>query len=479
MNKQKKRRKREKKVQTAKKPVFVIIAGTAVALGLACLLIKGILPEGRGDVVETGTNLVFGDSYDMETVPEEHREAVEQADRLAKAYDYDSAIALIQGIDGFENDLELQIKINTYKLMKATCVPVNINEVTHVFYHTLVVEPKRAFANQDKDFQAVGNNQWMTTMDEFKKITQEMYDRGYVLVGLHDLIDSSVDENGDMVYQPATIMLPPGKKAYVLSQDDLSYYHSYDNYGYAAKLILDEKGKVTCEYIKEDGTIVTGAYDVVPILDEFIEEHPDASYRGAKGTIALTGYNGILGYRTDNSYLDINGDISHAKKDWLKEHPDFDMRKERTEAKKVADAMKEGGWEFASHTWGHIRIGDVNLARLMSDTQKWHENVEPLVGKTDTIIFAHGQDLGNWGNYNENDVKFRYLKEQGFHVFCNVDGGQYRTWFGKDYLRQGRRNLDGYRLYYNAVGKQDNVSDLFDAAEIIDALRPPVPPLGK
>ena len=90
MNKQKKRRKREKKVQIAKKTVIVIIAGTAVALGLACLLRKGILPEGRGDVVETRTNLVFGNSYDMEPVPEEHREAVEQADRLAKAYDYDT-----------------------------------------------------------------------------------------------------------------------------------------------------------------------------------------------------------------------------------------------------------------------------------------------------------------------------------------------------------------------------------------------------
>ena len=52
------------------------------------------------------------------------------------------------------------------------------------------------------------------------------------------------------------------------------------------------------------------------------------------------------------------------------------------------------------------------------------------------------------------------------------------TWFGKDYLRQGRRNLDGFRIYYNSIGEQDNVSDLFDAAEIIDPLRPPVKPLG-
>lgn len=464
-------------MQIAWKAAAIVMAGMAFVFGLVCLFGKGILTESRGAVVEVRTNSVFQDTHNMDSISREHREAVEQADRLAAAYDYDSAIALIRGIEGYEEDLELQIKINTYELIKASCVPVDINEVTHVFYHTLVVDPKRAFANQDTNFQAAGNNQWMTTMDEFKKITQEMYDRGYVLVGLHDLIESAVDENGSIVFRPATIMLPPGKKAYVLSQDDLSYYHSYDNYGYAAKLILDENGKPTCEYIQEDGTLVTGAYDVVPILDEFIEEHPDVSYRGAKGTIALTGYNGILGYRTDNSYLDIDGDISHAKKNWLKAHPDFDIEKERAEAKKVADAMKEEGWEFASHTWGHIRIGEVDLARLMLDTQKWHENVEPLVGKTDTIIFAHGQDLGKWGNYDETNVMYQYLREQGYRIFCNVDAGQYRTWFGKDYLRQGRRNLDGFRIYYNAIGKQDNVADLFDAAKIIDPLRPPVPPL--
>mgnify|MGYP000718429092 FL=1 len=34
---------------------------------------------------------------------------------------------------------------------------------------------------------------------------------------------------------------------------------------------------------------------MVPLIDRFVEEHPDFSYRGAKGIVALTGYNGILG----------------------------------------------------------------------------------------------------------------------------------------------------------------------------------------
>ena len=52
-------------------------------------------------------------------------------------------------------------------------------------------------------------------------------------------------------------MLPPGKKAFVLSLDDTCYYHSYDNHGIASRIVLGEDGKPTCEYIQDDGTVVT------------------------------------------------------------------------------------------------------------------------------------------------------------------------------------------------------------------------------
>ncbi len=405
------------------------------------------------------------------------QEGMDAAAYLAATYDYDGAIAALNGLEGAAEDSELLQLISQYQAQKEACVPVNMDEVTHVFYHSLTVDPVRCFANQDTNPQAVGNNQWMTTIEEFNKITQEMYDRGYVIVSIHDLIEISTDENGKTVYKPATILLPEGKKAFVLSLDDLCYYHSYDNYGFASKLIVGADGKVTNEYIDADGNLLTGAYDCVPLLDQFIEEHPDASYHGAKGIVALTGYNGILGYRTDESYAGGGLGLDKDKEKWLEAHPDFDLEAERAAAKTVVDAMKANGWEFASHTWGHLRVGDISLERLQADTQRWRTNVEPLVGPTDTIIFAHGQDLGNWGNYDESDAKYQYMREQGYSIFCNVDSNQYRTWFGTDYLRQGRRNLDGYRIYYNSIGEQDNISDLFDAKEILDPQRPPVPHL--
>ena len=112
--------------------------------------------------------------------------------------------------------------------------------------------------------------------------------------------------------------------------------------------------------------------------------------------------------------------------------------------------MKADGWEFASHTWGHINPLAFGYDATVQDTERWLANVAPVVGDTDVLIFAFGADINDWTSYTMDNPFFAYLKEQGFSIFCNVDGSQkYWVQFGDNYMRQGRRNLDGYRMYYN------------------------------
>lgn len=469
----KKHNRREQQIKIAMGVLAIMLL-----VGFA-LLIKSCTKENKDrknqkeDVVET-----VAKSNHKNQEEEKRKQLLAEADRAAAGYDYDGAIAMIQSYKDYQKHQELADAVLRYEAAKAECVPVNIEEVTHIFYHSLVVDPERAFANQDSDHQAQGNNQWMTTIDEFNKITQSMYEKGYVLVNLHDIAQQTVDENGAVHFTEGTILLPPGKKPYVLSLDDLSYYHSYDNYGFASRMVLDENGKPKCEYVQADGSTVVGDYDVVPLLDKFLEEHPDGAYRGARGTIALTGYNGILGYRTDISYQTRPADIYKDKLRWLEQHPEFNLEEERAKAKQVADAMKADGWSFASHTWGHLKVASITIEQLQADTVRWKENIEPIVGSTDMIIFAHGEDLGDWRDYDQNNAKFQYLKSQGYNFFCNVDSRQYGVQIRDNYVRQTRRNIDGYRLYQNVIGSENNLSDLFNAAEVIDPKRPPVPPLG-
>ena len=101
----------------------------------------------------------------------------------------------------------------------------------------------------------------------------------------------------------------------------------------------------------------------------------------------------------------------------------------------------------------------------------------PLIGGTDTIIFAHGQDLAVWNEDYGASAKVQYLQSKGFDFFCNVDSTQYFVQMGDNYLRMGRRNLDGYRLWEAVYGGNDKLSDLFNASEVIDPKRPTDPAL--
>ena len=356
------------------------------------------------------------------------------------------------------------------QIAKKSLVEYPLEKITHVFFHTLIEDTSRAF---DGDSKSGNYNQVMTTIDEFNKITQIMYDKGYVLVSPHDM--ATVNKDGTM--SRGKIMVPEGKIPFVLSQDDVSYYHYMDGDGCASKLVLDENGEVKNEYVDADGNVLVGDYDLVPLLDSFIKEHPDFSYHGRKGILAMTGYNGVLGYRTDSAYK-TGENLQDDQKKFLEDHPDFDYDQDVKDATKVADAMKAEGWEFASHTWGHIRVGDKPIETIQADTEKWLTYVAPLIGGSDIIIFAHGQDLSDWHDYTMDNEKFAYLKSQGFNIYCNVDSSQYFVQVRDNYLRMGRRNLDGYRLYQNLYGGgEDRTSDLFDSASVIDPQRPTDPSL--
>ena len=258
--------------------------------------------------------------------------------------------------------------ISEYTSAKAACVAVDVDTVPHIFYHSLMNEPQVALNASVMGQQgADGMNAWMTTVDEFDKIVQKMYDNGYVFVRLRDLVVETKDANGNVSFtRNENLMLPAGKKPVVLSVDDLSYYHSYEKASYPDKLVLDKNGDVKCHYIKSDGTEEVGDFDVVPRLNSFLEKHPDGAYRGARGMIALTGYDGVFGYRTDVAYQ-TKENLSEDQRVWLDAHPGFNWEQEVAEAAKIAEAIKASGWEFASHTWGHLSVTGKTVEELKTE----------------------------------------------------------------------------------------------------------------
>ena len=312
-------------------------------------------------------------------------------------------------------------------------------KIYHIFFHSLIVYPKLAF---DGTKMSHGYEDWMITRDEFQKILPELYKNNFVLIDIASLYEVN-KENGEVIKKP--IYLPAGKKPLIISLDDLAYYATLVGHGFARKLVFDKDGNIATEIVTTSGKVeITRDGDVVPILDDFISTHPDFSFKGAKGIIALTGYHGVLGYRTD----DINS-------------PNYSNEIEG--AKKIISKLKSTGWRFASHSYSHDKDfsnGSISLERVKKDTESWNKEVKPLVGDTDIFIGPYGTI------FKLKDARRKYLISEGFKMFCSVGMDLYFR-YNTDSITMDRADIDGYRL----VRTPHYLKDYFDYKSVIDPLR--------
>ena len=342
---------------------------------------------------------------------------VEEVETLSKGYFYDEALRNLEN-SAFpaKKTAEIRQKIKDEKAK----LKEYDGKVYHVFFHSLIVHPSLAF---DGDYMHEGYDMWMTTVSEFKAMLPQFYERGYILVNITD------------IKQGEKLMLPEGKKPMIISIDDVNYYDYMENDGFADKLVVDENGKIATEVKNLSGEYeVTYDGDVMPILDKFVEENPDFSYKGAKGIVAVTGYEGAFGYN------------------FIKDEENKEKLKE--EATKVAQALKNSGWLIACHSYTHndyFRDGGVSMEDLHYDTNRFKERIYDVVLKPDIYISPFGYHLAG------GDERLMYLKEMGYSYFCPVSPAM-RTYFTEeDVLISERFNLDRY----NMRTKKDFINETF------------------
>lgn len=394
-----------------------------------------------------------------------------EADIVAAGYDYMKAISMLENFEYFEQFPEMTTKIAQYREADSQLVSyTNMHEITHIFFHSLIVDPSRAF---DGEYTDDGYNLYMTTVSEFISILEQMYERGFVLVTPYQVAYEVTDETGTH-FTYGDIRLPEGKQPFIMSQDDLNYYGymiagedgtgekpiyaSTAGDGFAHRIVIGEDGYPTCEYMDINGNVTTGDYDLVPVLETFIQQHPDFAYQGARAVLGMTGYEGVFGYRTNPYYKAYMGEEA--------------FNKEVEEAKKIAQCLRDHGWVLASHSYGHPAYGNISSEKVDIDSQKWEDTVQTVIGDCDIILYPHGSDIAGIEMYSFDNAKFSYLYEDGYRYFFNVDSHVYWSQLGSNYFRGGRRNVDGYRMYHDP----EMLDDLFIVEEAFDPGRPtPVP----
>lgn len=477
------RRRRQRRIQNA-----VLTAVAALSIALIIFSVSGIINTlkeqtnpslgGTTDSTTPQDTLPYDDhTHPMDSEPaptepayneEELAALIEKADFIAAGYDYQKAITMLKEWEHYDLVPSLAEKVAEYETLDSQLVVYEHPEtVTHIFFHSMIADPSRAF---DGDYDTSTYHTYFATVDEFNRVMEEMYNRGYVLISPYDLAYETEDG-----FTYGQIRLPEGKIPFILSQDDLNYY-SYmissgngkneipywaDNAcdGFASRIVIGDDGYPTCEYRDADGNILYGDYDLVPCLETFIQSHPDFSYHGARAVLGMTGFEGVFGYRTKPSYEAAMGSDAYAA--------------EVAAAKEVAQCLRDHGWILASHSYGHPAYGNITDSAVETDSDKWLATVGSIIGPTDIILYPHGSDITGSGKYTFDNAKFAALYADGFRYFFNVDGNVYWNQLGDNYFRGGRRNIDGFRMYHNP----EMLGDLFNVEDVWDTSRPTFAPV--
>ena len=283
-------------------------------------------------------------------------------------------------------------------------VEVSAKTVRHIFTHCLIIDPAKGCG--DPHVYPYGElDADCLTVSEFKALLQSLYDNNFCLIDINDMY--VVDANGRAKLADS-VRVYKGKKPLVVSIDDVVYDGRKKQCGMISRLTVDGNGQLAGEIDNPDGSVTLNYEECFCLLEEFLKTHPDFSFEGNKFTLAVTGFAGILGYRTDEQ----TANASYREQYKIPDGTDYKVERERV--KPVIAWLKAHGYNFASHTYSHSDYTNCSLDRVLTDIEKWNRNVKPLIGETKVLVYPYGAFT-----YADTE-KHQKLLDEGFVVFCGT-----------------------------------------------------------
>ncbi len=394
------------------------------------------------------------ESIAAEQLATEGQNLMGQAELLAREYDYDGAIAMLDSYQG-EKSQDMIAKRAEYVNAKSMLVEhQDPTLIPNLSFHVLIADMQRAIA--DQEFGGQYNRNFVSAA-EFEKILNQLYLNNYVLVNFDSFVAASSMDGTTEVYDEKPILLPEGKKPVMITETMVNYFQymvdpnkdgvpDSNGAGFACRLVVDDNGDIKAEYVDENNVTQVGDYDLVPILEKFIAEHPDFSYRGARATLAVSGSEGIFGYRIQSET------IANKGQDYYNEQV--------VGATKVVNALREKGYRLACYSFANQDYFKMSANMINEDIQKWKSQIAPVIGEIDTIVFARGTDIGDYTG-----GKFEVLHAAGFRYMLSSAETPY-TEINNTFIKQARLMVTGE----NMVSKSSMFTGngLFDPNTVLD-----------
>ena len=439
------RRRKPTPMQIFKERYLPLIILALTAILLVTFVIGSIVRAVQRNKIEEAAALAAAE--EAARISEEAKTIEQDAAVLAGMYDYQGAVSLIDGFSGNLADYPvLQDLRNQYITANDQLVTWDDpNSVLSLSFQMLIADPDRAFGHEEQGESMLYH--YITT-SEFSRLLEQLYANNYILVSPDDFVATQSSQAGQEVMTISPLRLPAGKKPLLLTQTNVNYdlflvdsnndmVPDAESCGFASRLVLDTDGSVTCEYIDAEGQTHAGAYDLIPILDDFIAEHPDFSYRGAKAIIALSGHEGLFGYRTGTEFENYLGTAKHDE--------------EVAGAKVIANALIRSGYDLACYTYGNVGYGNMTPDQIQQDQTQWLQEITPIIGQTNTLVFAKVSDIAA-SNVDYSGDAFEFLKQAGYKNFIGfANNGSCWVTVKEDHMRHGRILVTGNNLINNAA----------------------------
>lgn len=462
------RRRRRSKLQIFKEAYLPTIIMSVTAVMVLIFIIGGISQRKKTqgpDLSASNSNTSATTTAPTTTAPtttKDHRDPLQlqeatglllQAAALAEDYDYAGAVAVLESFSGVKVDFpELAKAIEEYTDADQAMVSWSAAEAYDLSFHVLIAKPELAFSDVLLKTSYKKN---FITVTEFNNILEALYAGGYILVDLDDFYSLEYNStSGTDIYVEKQLRLPPGRKPVMLTELSASYYGYMSEGeedglpdGFASKLAHDGE-KFYNEMVLADGSITTGAYDIVPLLENFIDAHPDFSYRDARAVIAFAGYDRILGYRINDSHLNASA-----------------LQQERDGLQATVAALKAAGYKLGCYSYNNVNYTTMSAEDIQNDIRKWEEKVTPWLGAVDIMVFARESDISDEAPYTGNS-KFNVLYNAGFRYFLGVGSAPWSQ-VADRYVRHYRLMVTGSYLQ----SRPGQYAELFDAASILDSAR--------
>ena len=456
------RRRKKSKIQLFKEvylPPIIACVTLILVLSFAIGSLTNAI-EARRIENDKKNQQMAAESEAADLIEQEYMALMDGAQLKASGYDYDGAIKLI---DSFSGDITeypdmVALRAEYVNTMTQLVEHRDPSMIPNLSFHVLIEDLERAL--KDESLGGKYNRNFVST-GEFKQILEHLYANGYVLVDFESFV-TAASLNDTQSYIPKPIYLPSGKKPVMITETMVNYFQymvdpdkdgtpDAKGAGFANKLVV-ENGDIKASYIDASGNTMVGDYDLVPILETFLEEHPDFSYQGARATLAVTGSEGIFGYRTNTSFIASKGQA------W------YDT--ECQGAKEVVQALRNKGYTLACFTYKNDNYGGMSAAQIQADQQEWAKNITPVIGAVDTLVFAQE---GNLSSYTSS--AFDVLYDIGYRYFVSSDTKPWAV-VENTYVRQNRLMVTGRTMQHYS----DQFNGLFDCAAILNVnLRGNVP----